>query len=170
MTQTVQRFSVSLLLHKRLLHCFCVLLLGGLCQWTNATALIYALVWLYVCVHEWHAVVHIPWRNLSAISIHHSASAIYKIDDQRVCGSGQNDAADMHRGDLDRQWHGGRGHQAKSSKQQKHNDRQNKMVARTEQKRRTGRLLMLAFLSGGINLCLLIRQGIAVWHLYSCQT
>ena len=32
--------------------------------------------------------------------MHHSASAIYKIDDQGLCRSGRNDAADMHRGTL----------------------------------------------------------------------
>lgn len=32
--------------------------------------------------------------------MHHNASAIYKIDDQRLCRSGQNDAGDEQRGTL----------------------------------------------------------------------
>lgn len=32
--------------------------------------------------------------------MHDNASATYKIDDQRLCRSGRNDAADIHRGTL----------------------------------------------------------------------
>lgn len=68
----------------------------------TATVLIYALVRLCVqaCVSD-KALFTSPGGGGASLlqrPIHHNASAIYKIDDQRLCRSAHNDAADAHRG------------------------------------------------------------------------
>jgi len=56
---------------------------------------------MLVCARVCACVCVIPGgTSLPQTSMHHNASAIYKIDDQRLCRSGQNDAADIHRGTL----------------------------------------------------------------------
>lgn len=67
--------------------------------------------------------------------MHHSASATYKIDDQRVCRSGQNDAADMHRGTLTDNGRQGETEQTGCH----HGEKNSKQINSQEKEKRTDR-------------------------------
>lgn len=94
-----------------------------LCPWIDCSAVCVCCCWgayvsgrllcfWFMCARAWMCVCACMCVNDMALntsprgtsllhtSMHHNASAIYEIDDRRLCRSGQNDAADIHRGTL----------------------------------------------------------------------
>lgn len=163
-------------------------MLGGLCQPTTATVQIYVCVWL--CARMWvsdMAQFKSPGCTfLSLRSMHDNASATFKIDDQRLCRSGQNDAADIHRGTLTDNGRQGEAEQSGAImvKQKQKNSQEKgsrrwtdgqarhwrEYTIRKKDEKNSQSFLILVFLSYASILCLLITHCISVWLLYSCQS
>lgn len=133
-----------------------------------------------MCVNDMALNTSPGGTSLPHTSMHHNASAIYKIDDQRLCRSGQNDAADIHRGTLTNngKQREASGHCGQTERKKKNREKfSSRWTDGYGVNRSWGNevessqwFLMLVFLSYGTILCLLITHNVSVWFLYSCQS